>query len=127
MLDNINLWTALCHLGFNRSTPRSRADRDVVLFGLNREDKADTSIISLLRSSITPRWFFTIIINSDFIIYRWLAKMFKSADDNKDGGLSFDECLTLLKQMNVKLRKSYARKLFNVRVNLSVFWGHDKS
>jgi hypothetical protein len=53
--------------------------------------------------------------------------MFKSADDNKDGGLSFDECLTLLKQMNVKLRKSYARKLFNVRVNLSVFWGHDKS
>ncbi|CAB3361523.1 Hypothetical predicted protein [Cloeon dipterum] len=44
---------------------------------------------------------------------RWLMKMFRSADDNKDGGLSFDECLSLLKQMNVKLRKSYARKLFN--------------
>jgi hypothetical protein len=57
MLDINNLWTALCHLGFSRSTPRSRADRDVVLFGLNREDKADTSIISSLHSSITPRWF----------------------------------------------------------------------
>ncbi|XP_059489127.1 1-phosphatidylinositol 4,5-bisphosphate phosphodiesterase delta-4-like isoform X2 [Neocloeon triangulifer] len=44
---------------------------------------------------------------------RWLMKMFKAADDNKDGSLSFDECLTLLKQMNVKLRKSYAKRLFN--------------
>lgn len=49
-----------------------------------------------------------------FLFCRWLAKMFKSADDNKDGSLSFEECLNLLKQMNIKLRKSYAKKLFNV-------------
>lgn len=42
--------------------------------------------------------------------------MFKAADGNQDGSLNFEECLQLLKQLNVKMRKSYVRKLFDVSI-----------
>ena len=46
--------------------------------------------------------------------YRWLKDQFKEADKDNNGSLNFDECCTLLKQLNIKMDKSHAKKLFNV-------------
>ncbi|XP_068245715.1 1-phosphatidylinositol 4,5-bisphosphate phosphodiesterase delta-4-like isoform X3 [Palaemon carinicauda] len=43
----------------------------------------------------------------------WLREQFNEADKDNNGSLNFDECCTLLKQLNIKMDKSNAKKLFN--------------
>ncbi|XP_037088123.1 1-phosphatidylinositol 4,5-bisphosphate phosphodiesterase eta-2-like isoform X2 [Pollicipes pollicipes] len=44
---------------------------------------------------------------------RWLKRQFQSADRDHNGVLTFDECLDLLKQLNIQLDKDSARQLFD--------------
>ncbi|EFO25701.2 phosphatidylinositol-specific phospholipase C [Loa loa] len=43
---------------------------------------------------------------------RWLLDNFRKADINKDGSLSFDEILKLLKTLNLQISNKYARALY---------------
>lgn len=43
----------------------------------------------------------------------WLRDQFKEADKDNNASLNFDECCALLKQLNIKMDKSHAKKLFN--------------
>ncbi|XP_066957865.1 1-phosphatidylinositol 4,5-bisphosphate phosphodiesterase delta-4-like isoform X5 [Macrobrachium rosenbergii] len=43
----------------------------------------------------------------------WLREQFNEADKDNNGSLNFDECSALLKQLNIKMDKSHAKKLFN--------------
>lgn len=45
---------------------------------------------------------------------RWLRKQFEEADKDNNGSLNFNECCALLKQLNLKMDKTHAKKLFNV-------------
>ncbi|XP_038047120.1 1-phosphatidylinositol 4,5-bisphosphate phosphodiesterase delta-4-like isoform X2 [Patiria miniata] len=42
----------------------------------------------------------------------WIREAFEKADRNQDGSVDFEECLKLLKKMNVKMDKNHAKKLF---------------
>ncbi|XP_069699232.1 1-phosphatidylinositol 4,5-bisphosphate phosphodiesterase delta-4-like isoform X2 [Periplaneta americana] len=44
---------------------------------------------------------------------RWLKLQFQEADVDKNGSLNFEECIKLLKQLNVKLPKHTVRRLFD--------------
>ncbi|KAK4328303.1 hypothetical protein Pmani_001287 [Petrolisthes manimaculis] len=43
----------------------------------------------------------------------WLRKQFEEADKDNNGSLNFNECCALLKQLNIKMDKIHAKKLFN--------------
>ncbi|KAJ4448618.1 hypothetical protein ANN_00008 [Periplaneta americana] len=43
----------------------------------------------------------------------WLKLQFQEADVDKNGSLNFEECIKLLKQLNVKLPKHTVRRLFD--------------
>ncbi|XP_063604355.1 1-phosphatidylinositol 4,5-bisphosphate phosphodiesterase eta-2-like [Penaeus indicus] len=43
----------------------------------------------------------------------WLRKQFEEADKDNNGSLNFSECCALLKQLNIKMDKIHAKKLFN--------------
>ncbi|XP_043245587.1 1-phosphatidylinositol 4,5-bisphosphate phosphodiesterase eta-2-like isoform X28 [Amphibalanus amphitrite] len=43
---------------------------------------------------------------------RWLKRQFQSADKDNNGVLDFDECVDLIKQLNIQLDKQTAKKLF---------------
>ncbi|XP_045600729.1 1-phosphatidylinositol 4,5-bisphosphate phosphodiesterase delta-4 isoform X3 [Procambarus clarkii] len=43
----------------------------------------------------------------------WLRQQFEEADKDNNGSLNFNECCTLLKQLNIKMDKTHAKKLFN--------------
>lgn len=43
----------------------------------------------------------------------WLRKQFEEADKDDNGSLNFNECCNLLKQLNIKMDKTHAKKLFN--------------
>ncbi|XP_035204970.1 1-phosphatidylinositol 4,5-bisphosphate phosphodiesterase eta-2-like, partial [Stegodyphus dumicola] len=43
----------------------------------------------------------------------WLIDRIREADVNGNGSLNFEECLGLLKQLNIGMRRSEARKLFD--------------
>ncbi|XP_042209036.1 1-phosphatidylinositol 4,5-bisphosphate phosphodiesterase delta-4-like isoform X2 [Homarus americanus] len=43
----------------------------------------------------------------------WLRKQFVEADKDNNGSLNFNECCSLLKQLNIKMDKTHAKKLFN--------------
>ena len=45
---------------------------------------------------------------------RWLKQQFQEADGDKNGSLSYEECLKLLKQLNVKLPKHTVKGMFDV-------------
>ncbi|EJW79117.1 hypothetical protein WUBG_09976 [Wuchereria bancrofti] len=45
---------------------------------------------------------------------RWLLDNFRKADINKNGRLSFDEVLKLLKTLNLQISNEYARALYTV-------------
>lgn len=45
---------------------------------------------------------------------RWLKQQFQQADVDKNGSLNFEECLKLLKQLNVKLLKPTVKRMFDV-------------
>ncbi|XP_022111015.1 1-phosphatidylinositol 4,5-bisphosphate phosphodiesterase delta-4-like isoform X2 [Acanthaster planci] len=42
----------------------------------------------------------------------WIRETFEKADRNQDGSVDFEECMKLLKKMNVKMDKNHAKKLF---------------
>ncbi|GIY38476.1 1-phosphatidylinositol 4,5-bisphosphate phosphodiesterase delta-4 [Caerostris darwini] len=44
---------------------------------------------------------------------RWLKDLVRKADVNGNGSLTFDECLGLLNQLNIAMRRKEAKKLFN--------------
>ncbi|XP_055935815.1 1-phosphatidylinositol 4,5-bisphosphate phosphodiesterase zeta-1-like isoform X4 [Argiope bruennichi] len=44
---------------------------------------------------------------------RWLKELVRKADVNGNGSLNFEECLGLLNQLNIGMRRKEARKLFN--------------
>lgn len=44
---------------------------------------------------------------------RWLKDLVRKADVNGNGSLNFDECLGLLNQLNIGMRRKEAKKLFN--------------
>jgi phosphatidylinositol phospholipase C delta len=44
---------------------------------------------------------------------KWLKQQFQQADIDKNGSLNFEECLRLLKQLNVKLPKVTVKRLFD--------------
>ncbi|GFG35396.1 hypothetical protein Cfor_10126 [Coptotermes formosanus] len=44
---------------------------------------------------------------------RWLKQQFQEADVDKNGSLNFEECLKLLKQLNVKLPKPTVKRIFD--------------
>ncbi|XP_050703506.1 1-phosphatidylinositol 4,5-bisphosphate phosphodiesterase delta-4-like isoform X2 [Eriocheir sinensis] len=43
----------------------------------------------------------------------WLRRQFQEADKDNNESLNFAECCVLLKQLNIKMDKTHARKLFN--------------
>lgn len=43
---------------------------------------------------------------------RWLKQQFQEADVDKNGSLNYEECLKLLKQLNVKLPKPTVKRMF---------------
>ncbi|XP_071545060.1 1-phosphatidylinositol 4,5-bisphosphate phosphodiesterase delta-4-like isoform X4 [Panulirus ornatus] len=43
----------------------------------------------------------------------WLRSQFTEADKDNNGSLNFNECCALLKQLNIKMDKTHAKKLFN--------------
>ncbi|XP_063228371.1 1-phosphatidylinositol 4,5-bisphosphate phosphodiesterase eta-2-like isoform X2 [Bacillus rossius redtenbacheri] len=43
---------------------------------------------------------------------RWLKQQFDDADTDKNGILTFEECLKLLNQLNIKIPKSLVRRMF---------------
>lgn len=45
---------------------------------------------------------------------RWLARHFREADKSRDGVLSFEECLKLLKSLSSPMRQAKAREVFEV-------------
>lgn len=45
---------------------------------------------------------------------RWLKQQFQEADVDKNGSLNYEECLKLLKQLNVKLPKPTVKRMFDV-------------
>ncbi|XP_049782915.1 1-phosphatidylinositol 4,5-bisphosphate phosphodiesterase eta-2-like isoform X1 [Schistocerca cancellata] len=45
---------------------------------------------------------------------RWLKQQFQEADEDENGSLNFEECLRLLKQLNVKMVKSEVKKKFEI-------------
>jgi Ca2+-binding EF-hand superfamily protein len=48
------------------------------------------------------------------IACRWLKLQFQEADVDRNGSLNFEECLTLLKQLNVKLPNPTVKRMFDV-------------
>ncbi|XP_071792380.1 1-phosphatidylinositol 4,5-bisphosphate phosphodiesterase delta-4-like isoform X1 [Asterias amurensis] len=42
----------------------------------------------------------------------WIKEAFEKADRNQDGSVDFEECMKLLKKMNIKMDKSHAKVLF---------------
>lgn len=46
----------------------------------------------------------------------WIRRYLKSADQNQDGKMSYDEVKRLLQMINIDLSEHYARCLFKVRV-----------
>ena len=44
----------------------------------------------------------------------WIKEAFEKADRNQDGSVDFEECMKLLKKMNIKMDKSHAKVLFEV-------------
>jgi hypothetical protein len=46
--------------------------------------------------------------------YRWLKQQFQEADVDKNGSLNYEECLVLLKQLNVKLPGHTVKRMFDV-------------
>ena len=44
----------------------------------------------------------------------YLRKQFKDADVNSSGCLSFNECIKVLGQLNIKMEKEQLKKLFKV-------------
>ena len=49
-----------------------------------------------------------------FFTSRYLKKQFQNADKNSNGSLTFDECLGLTEQLNIKMDKVRLRELFQV-------------
>ena len=50
---------------------------------------------------------------SAYVIYEiYLRKQFKDADANSSGCLSFNECIKVLGQLNIKMEKEQLKKLF---------------
>ncbi|CAL1281932.1 unnamed protein product [Larinioides sclopetarius] len=47
------------------------------------------------------------------LVQRWLKDLVRKADVNGNGSLNFEECLGLLNQLNISMRRKEARKLFN--------------
>lgn len=45
-------------------------------------------------------------------VERWLKQQFRNSDKDKSGSLTFDECLDLLTNLNIKISKSHAHRLF---------------
>ena len=57
--------------------------------------------------------------------FSYLKKQFQNADKNKNGSLTFDECLGLTEQLNIKMEKDRLRELFQVNLHIqfrSNFW-----
>ena len=54
---------------------------------------------------------------------RWLKQQFQQADVDKNGSLNFEECLKLLKQLNVKLPKATVKRMFDVSEG-QAHWSH---
>lgn len=53
----------------------------------------------------------------DFNFYcRWLSIVFNQSDRNRSGALNFDECCQALSQLNLKVDRTEARRLFTVSV-----------
>ena len=50
----------------------------------------------------------------DFALTRYLKKQFQKADKNKNGSLTFDECLGLTEQLNIQMDKKRLIELFQV-------------
>ena len=48
--------------------------------------------------------------------FRYLKKQFQNADKNKNGSLTFDECLGLTEQLNIEMDQDKLRELFQVNV-----------
>ncbi|XP_042908402.1 1-phosphatidylinositol 4,5-bisphosphate phosphodiesterase zeta-1 isoform X2 [Parasteatoda tepidariorum] len=44
---------------------------------------------------------------------RWIKEHVRKADVNGNGSLTFEECLTLLQQLNISMRRREVRELFN--------------
>ena len=55
---------------------------------------------------------FTTLIVS---LTRYLKKQFQKADKNKNGSLTFDECLGLTEQLNIQMDKKRLIELFQVK------------
>jgi hypothetical protein len=53
---------------------------------------------------------------------RWLKIQFQEADVDKNGSLNYEECLTLLKHLNVKLPRPTVKRMFDVSAGLQVKW-----
>jgi Ca2+-binding EF-hand superfamily protein len=47
-------------------------------------------------------------------VCRWLKEQFQKADFDRNDSLNYEECFTLLNQLNVKLPKDTVKRLFNV-------------
>lgn len=45
---------------------------------------------------------------------RWLSIIFNQSDRNRSGALSFDECCHALSQLNIRVDRAEARRLFTV-------------
>ena len=63
---------------------------------------------------MTFYFFKILIISRTFFDYRYLKKQFQNADKNKNGSLTFDECLGLTEQLNIQMDKDRLVELFQV-------------
>lgn len=48
----------------------------------------------------------------------WIHSCLRKADKNKDNKMSFKELQNFLKELNIQVDDSYARKIFRVRLGL---------
>ena len=55
----------------------------------------------------------------DSALTRYLKKQFQKADKNKNGSLTFDECLGLTEQLNIQMDKKRLIELFQVIKSIS--------
>ena len=50
-----------------------------------------------------------------YFLHSWIHSCLRKADKNKDNKMSFKELRNFLKELNIQVDDSYARKIFRVR------------
>ena len=56
------------------------------------------------------------------INFRWLRNKFEAADKDNNKALNLDECLVLLRELNLKLETKHVKKLFDVSMLAMDYW-----